>query len=99
MKSRDEIHVAISRARVLNGFAHSESGDDAADRVMACCTGVDADTVAACEAFAVGADVGAVPFMLIIQLAMQLIPIIFGEGGFTVEKLTAILSLIQSIFA
>lgn len=96
MKSRDEIQAAIAAARATQGFA---AADDVTDAVAACCAGADADTVAACEAFAAGVEVAAVPFALIIQLALQLIPIIFGEGGFTVEKLTAILSLIQSIFA
>lgn len=96
MKTRDEIQAAIAAARGAQGFA---GADDVTDQVMACCEGADTYTAAACAEFAAGGDVGAVPFMLIIQLALQLVPIIFGEGGFTVEKLTAILSLIQSIFA
>lgn len=96
MKTRDEIQSAIAAARGTQGFA---AADDVTDAVMACCTGADADTVAACEAFAATGEVGAVPFALIIQLALSLIPIIFSDGGFTVEKLTAVLQLIASIFA
>lgn len=97
MKSRDEIQAAIAAARGTQGFS---AADDVTDAVMACCTGADADTVAACEAFARFDEVvGAAPLALIVQLALSLIPILFSEGGFTVEKMTAVLQLIASIFA
>jgi hypothetical protein len=47
---------------------------------------------------AVYSGVNAIPIAALITLALQLIPIIFGDGGFTIEKLTAILTFIQSIF-
>ena len=87
MKTRDEIQAAIDAARGTQGFAAADDG--AADKVLECCAGIAAlhpDGVAA------------IPIATIIALALQLLPIIFGDGGITIEKLQAVLSLILSIF-
>lgn len=88
LKSKAEIQAAIGAARSQFGVSAPE-GDDATAQVMLVC-GPYAAVYGSVEAIAIPA---------LITLALQLIPIIFGEGGFTIDKLTAILTLIQSIFA
>lgn len=91
LKTKDEIQAEINAVRGVHGFA--AAGDDAAAQVMLMCA-PHGDTVAAARA----EGVSAVPIMALITLALQIIPIIFGEGGFTIEKLQAVVQLILSIF-
>ena len=91
LKTRDEIQSEINQARGLQGFA--AANDDATDKVLALCAN-QGDMVAAATA----ENVSAIQFLPLIALALQIIPIIFGEGGFTIEKLQAVLQLIMSIF-
>lgn len=91
LKTRDEIQAEINQARGVHGFAAAD--DDAADKVMALCA-PHGGTVAAARA----EGVSAVPILALITLALQILPIIFGEGGFTIEKLQAVLQLVLSIF-
>ena len=86
LKTRDEIQAEINSARGLQGFAADDG--TAADAVMAACTPI----------AGMYAGVEAIPFPVIIALALQIIPIIFGEGGFTLDKLMSVLQLIASIF-
>lgn len=89
LKSKAEIQTAVNAAHGALGFQTSSAVNaDAADKVYLCCA----------PYAAVYSDVNAIPIQAILTLALQLLPIIFGEGGFTIEKLTAILTLIQSIF-
>lgn len=88
LKSKAEIQEAVSIARSVMGFAAVDGPDDAADRVMALCHPVTQ----------MYGNFAAVPLMTIVMLVMQIIPIIFGEGGFTMEKFQAVLQLIMSIF-
>lgn len=97
LRSKAEVETAISKAYGVTGFS-APAGVSCTDKVMACCNGASAETNAAVAQFVSGGDVGAVPFMLILQLAMQIIPILFGEGGFTIEKLQAVMQLILGIF-
>lgn len=87
MQTRDEIQAAINAARGAQGFAAAD--DDAADQVLECCKGIAALHPDGVEA---------IPIATIIALAMQLLPIIFGEGGFTIEKMMAVLQMILGIF-
>lgn len=86
LKTRDEVHAAINAASGIQGFAAADVS--AADSVMAVCAPI----------AAMYDGVEAIPFPVIIALALQILPIIFGEGGFTIEKLQAVLQLILSIF-
>jgi hypothetical protein len=87
LKSKAEVQSAINKACGVAGF--EAAGDGAvAEKVLECCKGV----------AAMHADVSAIPIATIVALAMQLLPIIFGQGGFTVEKLQAVLQIIVSIF-
>jgi hypothetical protein len=84
LKSRDEVQSEINAMSSLQGFA---SAGDVADKVMA-----------ACAPFAAHDSLEAVPFPMILQLVLQIIPIIFGEDGFSFEKMLAVLKLIEGIF-
>lgn len=86
LKSKADVEAAINQAYSVSGFA--AAADAPTDAVMTCCAGV----------AAMHADFGAIPIATIIALAMQLLPILFGEEGFTLEKLQAVLTLIASIF-
>lgn len=86
LKTRDEILAEINALRGTQGVAAAD--DDVADDVLDLCSPV----------ATMYPGVEAIPFTVIIALAMQLIPIIFGQGGFTIEKLQAVLQLILSIF-
>lgn len=87
LKSKAEIQAAVSAARGQFGEPAPQA-DGMADMVQCYCA----------PYAAVYSSVEAIPIQALITLALQLLPIIFGEGGFTIEKLTAILTLIQSIF-
>lgn len=90
LKSKAEIVVALNATcGPAGGFMAPSDADALADKVSLCCA----------PYAAVYSSVNAIPIQAILTLALQLIQIIFGEGGFTIEKLTAILTLIQSIFA
>lgn len=95
LKSKAEVQAAVNAAYGVQGFS---AAADPTDAVMACCAGASAETEAAVAAYAASGEVGAVPFLLIIQLALQLAPILFGPGGLTIEKVQAALQLILSIF-
>lgn len=89
MKTRDEIQAAIDAVRGVQGFAADDDG--AADKVLACCAGY--------ESVLSSPDPSSPIWLLkLIPLALEIIPIIFGEGGFTIEKLQAVLSLLLNIF-
>jgi hypothetical protein len=87
LKSKAEIEAAIAAVNAAGAFA-AVGTSEIADRVQLCCA----------PYAAVYSEVNAIPIQAILTLALQLLPIIFGDGGFTIEKLTAILTLIQSIF-
>lgn len=89
LKSKADVGDAIKAARTATGFAAADGPVDPTETVMLCCA----------PYAAVYSDVGAIPIQALLTLALQLIPIVFGSEGFTIEKLTAILTLIQSIFA
>lgn len=89
LKSAADVELAINAICFqATGFA-AVAGTSTTDEVMAACAGV----------AAMHASIEAIPIGTLIALAMQLIPIIFGEGGFTLDKLMAVLELIKSIFA
>lgn len=92
LKTKDEIQAEINKARGTQGFG--AAADDAAEKVMALCTANSGVVNAAVS----GDGVSAVPIMALITLALQILPIIFGDGGFTLEKLQQVLTLILSIF-
>lgn len=87
LKSKAEIQAIITPILAKQGVGAPEHA--IADQVHLCCA----------PYAAVYSEVNAIPIQAILTLALQLLPIIFGGGGFTIEKLTAILTLIQSIFA
>lgn len=91
LKSDADIAQAVGSALTTAGFAAPAAGSDTVDKVKACCAPVEA-------AFAGVADVGAIPFNVLWPLVLQLIPILFGEGGITWEKIEAVLNVLKQIF-
>lgn len=87
LRSNAEIESAVNRALATTGFS-AVAGAVTTDEVKKCCAGV----------AGMHDSLEAIPISTIIALAMQLLPILFGEGGFTLEKLQAILQLISEIF-
>lgn len=87
MKTREQVQAEINALRGVHGFAAAD--DDAAEKVLAGCTGV--------AALHPG-GVAAIPIATIIALVMQVLPIIFGPDGFTIEKFLAVLQMILGIF-
>lgn len=88
LKPSADVELAINQVCFQSiGFA-AVAGSSTTEEVVKCCEGV----------AGMYADVSAIPWPVLIGLVTQLIPIIFGEGGFTIEKLQAVLQLILSIF-
>lgn len=86
LKSRDDILEIINNARGTQGFAAAD--DSVADQVMAICGSVNI-VCGTPEAFSPA---------IIIALAVQLLPLIFGDGSFTIDKLISVLNIIKDVF-
>jgi hypothetical protein len=86
LKSREDIIAVIDNARSTQGFASAD--DDVADKVMAICGSVNI-VCGTPEAFSPA---------IIIALAVQLLPLIFGDGSFTIDKLISVLNIIKDVF-
>lgn len=96
LKDKAEIQSLVNDARGAQGFAAAD--DDAAELIHACCSGVSAETAAAIEDFCAGLPMAAAPFLLIVQVVLQILPLVFGPDGITLEKFQAILAMISQLF-
>lgn len=85
VKSKAEIEAAVAQARGAVGFA-APAGDDAAERISAFAA-----------RYSGYSTVEALPVVALIELALQVLKIVF-DGEFTVEKLLAVIELIRNIF-